>query len=251
LAKDFIIEQLSKEFKGKESFSREVLFDFYRQFEPDLKETTFRWRIYQLKSNKIITAISRNLFTLSYKPNYIPDVGNLERKISSKIEKQFPDLKQCIWSTKIVSEFMLHIPGKFITILQVEKNAIEPVYEFLKEQNLQNIYIQPEEKEIDRYVFEKESALILQSLISRAPIQNVRKTATITIEKMIVDLYCDKKLFAAFQGNELVHIINNAYSRYTIDFTKLLGYASRRRKEIDIIEFLSEKTDIPKSIFHD
>jgi len=29
LAKDFIIERLKKEFKGRESFSREELFDFY------------------------------------------------------------------------------------------------------------------------------------------------------------------------------------------------------------------------------
>jgi len=46
---------------------------------------------------------------------------------------------------------MLHIPGRFLTILQVEKEALEPVYEFLKEQNFRNLYIQPEEKEIERY----------------------------------------------------------------------------------------------------
>jgi hypothetical protein len=251
LAKDYIIEQLKKEFKGRESFSREVLFDFYRHFEPDLKDTTFRWRIYQLKTKKIIASISRDLFTLSYKPTYKPEVGDFERKIYTKIEKQFPDLRQCIWSTKIMSEFMLHISGRFITILQVEKNALEPVYEFLKEQNFRNLYIEPEEKEIDRYIFETESAIILQSLISKAPTQHVRKVNTMTIEKLIVDLFCDRKLFVAYQGSELVHIINNAYNRYTIDFTKLLGYAKRRRKEIDIMEFLSDKTDIPQSIFND
>lgn len=251
MAKDYIIEQLKKEFKGRESFSREVLFDFYRHFEPDLKDTTFRWRIYQLKTKKIIASISRDLFTLSYKPTYKPEVGDFERKIYTKIEKQFPDLRQCIWSTKIMSEFMLHISGRFITILQVEKNALEPVYEFLKEQNFRNLYIEPEEKEIDRYIFETESAIILQSLISKAPTQHVRKVNTMTIEKLIVDLFCDRKLFVAYQGSELVHIINNAYNRYTIDFTKLLGYAKRRRKEIDIMEFLSDKTDIPQSIFND
>ena len=43
---------------------------------------------------------------------------------------------------------MLHIPGKFITILQVEKEAIEHVYSFLKAQNIVNVFIQPEDKEI-------------------------------------------------------------------------------------------------------
>jgi len=251
LTKDFAIEQLRKEFWERESFSREELFDFFRRSKPGLKETTFRWRIYHLKSKQQIAPISRGLFTLSFKPAFEPAIGEVERKIYTKIEKQFPDLKQCIWSTKIVNDFMLHIPGKFITILQVEKDALEPIFEYLKEQNFRNVYIQPEEKEIERYIYETESAIILQTLVSKAPTQKIEKITTTTIEKMLVDLYCEKKLFRAFQGSEMIHIINNSYNRYSIDFTKLFGYAKRRRKEIDIMEFLSDKTDIPKSILND
>ncbi|MHC1777189.1 MAG: DUF6577 family protein [Lentimicrobium sp.] len=244
MAKDFITEQLKKEFKGRESFSREELFDFYRHFEPELKETTFRWRIYHLKNKQVITTISRGLFTLSFKPVFKPDVEDTERKIFLKLEKQFPSLKLCIWSTKIVNEFMLHIPGKFITILQVEKEAIEPVYSFLKDQSFRSVFIQPEEKEIERYIYETETAIVLQPIVSKSPTQKVKKVATTTLEKLIVDLYCDKKLFAAFQGSEFVHIINNAYKRYSIDFTKLFHYAKRRRKETELVEFFSDKTDL-------
>jgi hypothetical protein len=251
LAKDFIIEQLKKEFEGKASFSREALFAFYQQSEPDLNDSTFRWRLYQLKEKQIITSISRNLFTLDYKPVFKPEIGDFEKRIFNKIEKQFPDLKQCIWSTKAVNEFMLHLPNKFITILQVEKEALEPVFEFVKGQNIGSVYIQPEEKEIDRYIFETEHSIILQSLVSRAPTQIVGNVTTISLEKMIVDLYSDKNLYIAFQGSELVYIINNAYQRYAINFTKLIHYASRRKKETDIKKFLSEKTDVPKSIFND
>jgi hypothetical protein len=249
--KDFIIERLKKEFKGRESFSREELFDFYRQFEPYLKETTFRWRIYQLKGNKIITPIKRGLFTFSFKPIFKPEIGEVEKKISSKIEKQFDQLKYCVWSTQITHEFMLHIPARVITILQVEKDALEPVYRFLKEENIRNIFIEPEDKEIERYIYESENAIVLQSLVSKSPTQKIKKVSTITLEKLIVDLYCDKKLFAAFQGSELVHILNNAYNRYSIDFTKLYNYSKRRRKETEIMEFFSDKTDIPNTILND
>jgi len=251
MAKDFIIERLKKEFEGRESFSREELLDFYRYFEPELKETTFRWRIYHLKSKQVITPISRGQFTLSFKPVFIPDLEDAERKIFSKLEKQFPSLKICIWSTKIANEFMLHIPGKFITILQVEKEAIESVYSFLKDQNFPNVFIEPKEKEIERYIYESETAIVLKSLVSKSPTQKVKTVATTTLEKLIVDLYCDKKLFAAFQGSELVHIVNNAYKRYSIDFTKLFHYAKRRRKDAELVEFFSDKTDIPNSILND
>jgi len=251
LAKNFIIERLKNEFKDKALISRKELFAFYLQIEPDLKETTFRWRIHDLKTKKIISSNSREIFSLIYKPTFKPEIGETERKIYSGISEQFPDLRCCIWSTKIAKEFMLHIPGRFITILQVEKEALEPTYAFLKEQNFSNVYIQPDEKEIERYIYDTDSAIILQSLISKAPTQRVDTIPTITLEKMIVDIYCDYKLFTAFNGSELIHMINNAQSRYSIDFTKLFSYAKRRKREIEMMEFLSAKTNIPKSILND
>lgn len=146
---------------------------------------------------------------------------------------------------------MLHIPGKSITILQVQKEAIEPVYRFLKDQNIRNVYIQPEEKEIERYVYETETAMILQPIVSKSPIQKVKKVPTTTLEKLIVDLYWDKTLFAAFQGSEFIHILNNAYRRYSINFTKIFNYAKRRRKETELAELFSTETDIPNSILND
>src|SRR5690606_23330072 len=101
---------------------------------------------------------------------------------------------------------MLHIPAKHITILQVEKEALEPVYDFLKEQKLGDIFIQPEEKEIERYIYESDKAIVLLPLVTKSPLQKIKTVSTTTLEKLIVDLYSDKKIFAAFQGSELAHI---------------------------------------------
>ena len=97
-------------------------------------------------------------------------------------------------------------------------------------------------------IYQNESAIILKTLISKSPTQRVDTVTTTTLEKLIVDLYCDKKLFTAFQGSELIHIVDNAQSRYSIDFTKLLSYAKRRRKETEIIEFFSAKTKQAKTL---
>lgn len=251
MAKDYIVEQLKKTFKGRETFSREELYLFYSRFEPNLKETTFRWRIYQLKEKKIVTPISRGLFSFDYKPVFKPEICENERKIYSKIDKQFPTLQQCIWSTKVLNDFMVHQPGRFLTIFEIENEALEPVFHFLKDLNIRNVFLQPEEKEMERYVYDAEFPIIIQSLISKTPTQKVKGITTITLEKMIVDIYSDKKLFNAFQGNELVNIINNAFHHYSIDFTKLFSYAKRRRKETDLMEYLSQQTNIPHSIFND
>lgn len=251
MAKDTIIEQLRNHFNGKEPFSREELFTFYKRFKPELKETTFRWIIFNLKAQQVITSVSKKRFTFLLKPVFVVEPDKAEKKIFSVIEKQFPTLKFCVWSTRIVSEFMLHIPAKHITILQVEKEALEPVYGFLKEQKLGDIFIRPEEKEIERYIYESDKAIVLLPLVLKSPIQKIKDIATTTIEKLIVDLYSDKKMFAAFQGSELTHIINTAYNRYAINFTTLFHYAKRRRKDIELREFLKNKTDISKTILND
>ena len=249
MAKELIEKQLKNTFQDKAFFSRQELFDFFRKFDTDLKETTFRWNIHNLKNKHIILAVSRDLFTLQYKSVFIPNISERDYKTFLKIQKQFTALKCCIWSTQIISEFMLHIPAQFVTILQVEKEAIEPVYDFLKEQK-QNVFIQPEEKEIERYVFKNESAIVLESLVTKSPLQQVNKTTTISLEKLIIDLISNQKLFAPFQGSEMIHILNTAYNRYAIHFNTLFHYAKRRGKESEVVELL-HKTDIPKTIFYD
>jgi hypothetical protein len=251
VAKNYITEQLQKHFMGKETFSREEIFTFYEQIKPALKETTFRWIVHNLKKQHVITAVSKERFTFSFKPAFMPQPDKNEKKIFSVIEKQFPTLRFCIWSTRIVSEFMLHITTKHLTIIQAEKEALESVYDFLKEQKLENIFIQPEKKEIERYIYESNNAIVLLPLVTKSPIRKIEGIVTITLEKLIVDLYSDKKMFAAFQGSELAHIINTAFNRYAIDFTTLFYYAKRRKKDIELREFLINKSDISKSILND
>lgn len=248
---DFITEQLKKEFGARGMFSREELFKFYRHFDKELKETTFRWRIFDLKEKKIITPLSKELFSLTYKPVFTPEINVRESRISDRLSNEFPTLKQCIWSTRILNEFMLHQPGKFITILEVEKDALEPVFHYLKDINTPEVYLLPNEKELERYVYEGDSAIILQSLVSKAPTQEVKNQTVPTIEKVLVDIFADKKIFGTFQGSELVNIINTAYTRYQIDFTRLFSYARRRRKETDLLKYLSQQTDIPQTILND
>jgi hypothetical protein len=251
LIQNFITEQLKGAFTGRESLSRKELFDFYRQFEPDLKDNTFRWKIHNLKAKNIISPLSRQQFTLAYKPVFEPLIGETERKIATLIQRQFKELRSIIWSTRIISEFMLHQPGRFLTIVEVEKDAVETVFHFLRDGGIRNVFLDPQEKEIEKYISDLENAIVILPLISKSPIQKIKGAGTITLEKLLVDLFSNKQLFYAYQGSELSHIYNNAYRRYAIDFTRLASYAARRGKDADLVKFISLKTDIPKDILND
>ena len=45
------------------------------------------------------------------------------------------------------------------------------------------------QKEIKRYIYESEKAIVLLPLTSKSPLQSVNKVQTTTLEKLIVDLY--------------------------------------------------------------
>ena len=93
-----IIEnRLIEEFKDRESFSREELFDFFRYFEPNLKEGTFAWRIYDLKNKNIIKSLKRGLYIISYKLKYKPVISAELLKLAKKLVERFEEVKYCIW----------------------------------------------------------------------------------------------------------------------------------------------------------
>jgi hypothetical protein len=72
------------------------------------------------------------------------------------------------------------------------------------------------------------------------------------LEKILVDLFAEEKLFYLYQGNELAHIFENAIKLYTVNFTKLLSYARRRKKEQEIKMFLTYHIPhLVKDIIHD
>lgn len=246
MAKDFLTEQLKQRFKNNSSFTKDALLAFYKEIEPDLKETTFRWRIHKLKEKKILRSIDKNHFTLSYKPAFIPTLTIEQKELFNKIEKNFPNLKYCIWSTQWIHEFMLHQPGKSIVIIEPEKEAVQSVFHFLQDNNPVNVYINPEEKEIDNYIFEQNGSIIVKPLISKSPMEMVENINTPALEKILVDIYSEKKLFNIFQGKELSFIFKVAFEKYEINLTKMLQYAKRRGKAAELNEYLSRITEIPK-----
>ena len=89
-----IIEsKLIEEFKDREYFYREELFDFFRYFEPELKEGTFGWRIYDLKNRNIIKSLKRGVYVISYKPKYKPDISPSLLKIAKQLTERFDGIK--------------------------------------------------------------------------------------------------------------------------------------------------------------
>jgi hypothetical protein len=128
---------------------------------------------------------------------------------------------------------MLHQPGRFYTILEVEKDAMESVFYELST-NRKEVFLDPSEEVINKYVISAKEPIIITRLITEAPTSKTKNVITTTLEKMLVDIICDPALYATYQGAEMKRIYKTAFERYQINESRMLRYASRRTKKKEI-----------------
>ena len=127
--------------------------------------------------------------------------------------------------------------GKFYYLVEVEKDAVEAVFYFLKERNF-SVFLNPNQDILDKYIPENKDIYIVITLVSEAPTQQIRRICTVSVEKMLVDIFCDETLFAAQQGAEMRTIFNEVLSKYTISQNKMLRYADRRKRKNDFNNYI-------------
>lgn len=75
---------------------------------------------------------------------------------------------------------MVHQPGRFYILVEVEKEATQSVFFYLKEKY--SVFVEPTKDLIDKYLPDKRKTLILKSLVSEAPLQIINWVSTIVNE---------------------------------------------------------------------
>lgn len=231
-------EQLKDYFKDKESFETSDIVEFYLQREPEVKTTTINWRVYSLVQSGVLNRIGRGRFALGKNRIYIPELSSKIKSIHSKLKKEFPFLRICIWNTSSINEFMIHQPGRFYILIEVEKEAAQSVFFYLKEHKY-SVFIEPTKDLFEIYLPDEKETLIVKSLVSEAPLQTINRINSPTIEKMLVDIFCDDVIFDAQQGSEMRTIFQEALKKYTVNENRMMRYADRRRKKEGLREYLN------------
>ncbi len=252
-----IIEtRLIEKFQKRDTFNRKELSEFFRSFEPDLKEGTLAWRIHNLQNKNIIITVKRGVYTISHKPTYKPVLSSELIKLTKKIQENFKGIKYCFWETGWLNEFSHHQSVKRIFILEIEKDFVESLYYYLNDTFKYDVYLNPDNNTIKYYIPESNKPLVIKNLITRSPLWRSTKgkieVSIPFLEKILVDIFAEEKLFYFYQGSELVTIYENAINNYSVNFTKLFGYAKRRGKENAIKSFLKNNMNyLVKNIIND
>ena len=231
------IEDLKTYFSAKERFKTKELVDFFKKNEPNLSKTTTNWRIFLLVKKGVLKRIGRGVYTLKEMKYFQPEITPEQKSLQKKIKKEFPFLDLCIWNTSVINEFTIHQTNQYFQIIEVEKEITQSVFIYLKEQK-KNVFLEPSKEVFERYIADNKNVIIVKTLITEAPTLDVNNIKTSSLEKILVDLFCDNIIFSAFQGNEMKTIYKNAFSKYAINESKLLRYANRRGKKEKLKNYL-------------
>ncbi|MBK7265037.1 MAG: hypothetical protein IPI12_01620 [Ignavibacteriales bacterium] len=210
----------------------------FREFEPNLNQTTINWRIYSLVQSGMIDRVGRGKFSISTRDKFTPIISSRIYDLNLKLKKEFPYLSFCLWDTSILNEFMIHQPGLFYTIVEVEKDATESVFYFLKDQK-HTVFINPSSEMLERYVQFDQHNIIVKNFITEAPTKLIEDVNTVTLEKVLVDIFCDTTLFSAQQGVEMRTIFQEAFRKYSLNTDKMFRYSARRGNKKNFGEFFS------------
>lgn len=138
---------------------------------------------------------------------------------------------------------MQHQPNRFFLLVETDKETTNPAFYFLREIK-KSVFIEPTNDILEKYIVTEKEAVVIKPLISEAPTQNINDVETATIEKMLVDIFCDDKIFSAQQGAEMRTIFTEAFTKYTINQSKMIRYADRRRKKEELTQFVKTVSNL-------
>lgn len=236
------IEELQAEFGQKPSFHIDELKNFYRNFEPSLKRSTVEWRIYELQRRRILERVGRGRYRVGQSSAFVPEPDQGLKEVYKSLIEAFPFIEHaCLWRSEWLTPFLIHQPTRKYRYMEVHRDALEAVFDHLKQNEGVKVYIDPSPILLDRYS-EGQEEFILTPLISEAPVQYVKGLPVPTIEKLVVDFFIEKERLAIGSSKDFQHFFQSALSEYRVDRNKLLRYARRRGQEDRISDWLFHVT---------
>lgn len=236
-------EQLILDFAaaGHVFSSSDVVDSFGRE---EISRATVNTILARLCNAGKIQRISRGKYAaLNVSKTFLPKLSGEAFITFKSVRKQFPYASACVYEGQWLSQFMHHVASNNAIYIEVERDAAESVFEWLRAES-KNAYYRPDGNFIYRYINLGDGPIIVKALTSQSPLAETNGIPVPTLEKLLVDMYCDKD-FSYLQGAEYYHIMNAAQNKYEINRPSLLRYASRRNVKEKMIKILEEsKNDI-------
>lgn len=164
-------------------------------------------------------------------PAYEPAYSDLALQLMRDTERLCPYVQFTVFETVLMNEFLNHLIAQNTVFLQVDRDISLFVFRRLQETGYPHLLYKPSKETLDLYWVK--DCIIVTDLVSESP--RVKATPhSICLEKMLVDMYCDKLISGMYSKAEYASVMEQAVTRYKVNLERLLRYARRRNKETEI-----------------
>ncbi len=212
--------------------------DFFKAM-PGLPKPTVYSRIRQLLTSGEIKRIGRGVYERSTKAEFTFEITSQIENIANELSSQFPYIDLCVWDFSPINSLAQHLINFNLCVVDVDRDAIEAVYDHLRETNERVLTT----KRMFDGLADYDGYILVRKLVTDSPLAKKGEVAVPTLEKLLVDLACDKE-FSLFQGHEIEHIFANALAQYVVNKNRLFRYAGRKNQRERIEQLLINNSSI-------
>jgi hypothetical protein len=238
------LSELESFLKRNQLVSTQQLLEFYQTFEPDIKVTTLRWRIYHLKQAGVIYTPKRGMYALQGKKAFLPEQTEKMQNLAQAIQAKYPYVNFSIYPTEWLSDLTEHVYQSRNIILEVDADALHSVFHYVKEQ-YPNVYLSPGKGIYDIYISPREENIIVNRLYVDAPLNRVEGNYHLPkLEKLLVDLIINEPIILPIGESEGKTVVANAREKYNVNYSTLLRYAKKRHIEKKLTSFGLKESEL-------
>ena len=193
--------------------------------------TRAKWELFELQKAHKITRVGAKQYVTNGK-FYMPNLSETAKRIDGFLSENYPRVDYVIYETYMLNEWANLLFGKNVILVDVDKAVKDYVFSFVRELLGKGhiVLLDPDFAMVSRY-FDFEP-VVVKPLFSRSP--KNKEGHAIALEKLLVDIFADR-LLANFNGTyNKEEIAQGIIYGYTLNKTKALAYAKRRKCEREI-----------------
>lgn len=223
--------------------SKEDILEIAYLQQIDIKESSVFWLIRQLIESGILVRTGRNHYCRAEEAKKRREYSYCPSEYLSQVvdflEKEYPLMEFQAWEAIQFNYFVNHQIAHNTLFVEVENMLQGSVYESLRDKFGGKVLLKPS---VDIYtLYAENNTIVVLNLVSETP-SNKRMAHRVLLEKLLVDMMCNKLIPMFVPKSEYADIYEEAFSKYVIDETKLFRYARRRNAEKRLRTYLKEET---------
>lgn len=218
--------------KNKHYDEAEII-NLIKQSSPTSSDTHAKWVLFEMQKSKKITRIGQRRYIAGEGNKYDPDLQSIiVSRITDEINRFFPLIKYVIWETIQLNEWANLLIARNIIIIEIESGFESIIFDKLLDSfgDSYTLLFNPNEEMISRYM--RDGLIVVKSLYSRSPLN--RNNHKIMLEKLIVDVLAEDFLGNMLGSKGIGLLIKEIKRVYTVNESKMLTYARRRNRELEL-----------------